>query len=238
MQGIEQPASYKQYANSFSFPSDSASQSCLYGERKTTILGKRKSTEMETNDHCSVRNHELKKRKTTPEKSELRSIGNGLVVKHSALPGSRNGVFVSHDVSAGEFITWYDGTVIDVSAEERRELLTDYEYWSHLISIDQYTLIQGIKKPPSTPGFGLGSLINDGPISGIPDNVEFVKLLKQKEVYIKAKRFIKKGEELFVSYGKSYWDRFQKQFPEEYDRIHIGKRRVCKPTFKIMKQYA
>ena len=30
---------------------------------KTTVLGKRKSTEMKTNDHCPVRNNELKKRK-------------------------------------------------------------------------------------------------------------------------------------------------------------------------------
>lgn len=236
MQGIEQLTPYEKNPGFSSSLSDSEGKSCLYGARKTAIHRKRKRTEMKTNDHCSVRNNELKKRKLIPEKSELRTIGNGLVVKHSTLPGSCNGVFVSSDVSAGEFITWYDGIVFEPKEEERRALFTDYGFWSHLISIDRYTLIQGIKKLPSGAGIGLGSLINDGPVSGIPDNVEYVKVPDKRSVYVKSKRFIKKGEELFVRYGKSYWDRFKKQFPEEYERIHISKRRVSKPTLKILNQ--
>ncbi len=236
MQGMNSTA----YAQSPSFSRvqvDSGSPPCQCGSKKTTILGKRKSSDRKTDDYCLVGNTELKKRKIIPKKSELGSIGNGLAVKHSSLPGSRNGVFVCNDVNIGEYITWYDGEVLDVSSVDRKKLLTDYGYWSHLISVDQYTLIQGIKKTPSETGIGLGSLINDGPISGIPGNVEYVKLPDRKAVYIRSKRFIKKGEEVFISYGKSYWDRFQKQFPEEYERLHIRKKRVRQPTFKKLTQH-
>ena len=231
MQGMKQTTAYAQSPRLYRVPPDTGSSSCPYGSRKTGILGKRKHSDRKTVDCCPVSNTELKKRKISPNKFMLGSIGNGLVVKHSSLPGSRNGVFVSHDVNIGEYITWYDGEVLNVSSADRKELLTDYRYWSHLISVDQYTLIQGIKKAPSETGIGLGSLINDGPISGIPENVKYVKLPDKKAVYIRSKRFIKKGEELFINYGKSYWERFQKQFPEEYDRIHIKRKRVRKPTF-------
>ena len=157
-------------------------------------------------------------KKGLPEKKALCSINHGVLVKPSTIPGANNGLFVDRDFKRGDWITYYDGDVKSVGIQDR-ELLSrgSHDDWSHVIGIDQYTVIQCHKEP--VPGSGGGGFINDGINIFLPPNVKFVADSERRMVCVRATRDIKKGEELFVSYGRNYWNRFKNCLPDEYEKI-------------------
>ena len=107
-------------------------------------------------------------------------------------------------------VTEYDGRVISRKAALR---LRDIGLDTHCISIDFSTVIDGLFKP--TPGRGGGSFLNDPRDQRI--NSEFIRLTTPHGVkrlggntltciFVKAKRRISDGEEIFASYGTVYWE--------------------------------
>ena len=94
-------------------------------------------------------------------------------------------------------LTPYDGRLISVNKNASHEIS------SHYLSVGcQGLVIDGLREP--VIGFGLGSLANH---SRSP-NAEFVKDVVALTCHLVATRDILEGEELFVNYGRTYWQRY------------------------------
>jgi hypothetical protein len=134
------------------------------------------------------------------------TIGNGLVVKKSniAHPDAGNGLFADRDFRKNELVTFYDGRQMDASESKQ---LADKSYLRTLHS--QHSAIDGLRDASSAQGRGGGSFANDGR-NEFNANVKFVSkddsLTAVRTIYLQALRPIPKGEEIFVSYGKGYWN--------------------------------
>ena len=118
-----------------------------------------------------------------------------VLVKPSTIPNAGNGLFAARDFAPGDTVCEYTGKVL--------------------------TLVQALKAADSTymmGGFGLnvhldarecpesmGRYIND-PRNPHRYNVEFKKIKEARKALVVASRTIRKGEEIFASYGSSYWN--------------------------------
>lgn len=141
------------------------------------------------------------------------------------------GVFTRSAIKKGERITEYAGTLI--GKERANQLKSQYKH-THLIALEkQHQYIDGLKQ--AVPGYGCASFVNDA--SYTPHNLPkqqqltecetseqyehrpsfdnntvfrrvWVEKLARVFVVLVAKRDIQPGEELFASYGKSYWKSF------------------------------
>lgn len=118
----------------------------------------------------------------------------GVEVRPSLIPNSGNGLFAARDFEAGEPLGEYRGRVLSLLQAHRLE---DRDY------------LMG--------GFGLNSHVDarfalDAPARYVNDNfdksqlnAEFHKDKARKRAILVATRFIKRGEEIYASYGESYW---------------------------------
>lgn len=130
-----------------------------------------------------------------------------LTIKKSQISSSGLGLWTEKDLKRGEVIVKYEGeTVSWKECERRNEAQEGYGGYYLFISknkcIDaQYTL------------WAQGRYANDAAglfrIEGIRNNARYVVI--KGEGYIMASRNIKAGEEIFVSYGKAYWNTVRKQ---------------------------
>ena len=160
--------------------------------------------------------HLTKTRK--PDKQNLCTINHGVVVKPSTIPEGGNGLYADRDFAKGEWVTFYDGDVREVGKQEKQSLSTgSHSDWCHVVSVDQFTVIHTPTEPST--GDGGGGFINDGVNIFSPSNVRSVRDSERKMVLVKATRDIKKGEELFISYGNHFWNRFKDCLPDEHEKI-------------------
>lgn len=125
------------------------------------------------------------------------TIGDGLEVRASTIAGAGNGLFADRDFVRNEIVTKYDGPIAMVPAT-----LPPKEEMSHWASlIPRHWVVQGLRSPIA--GRGGGSFINHVASRA---NTEFVKNNQAGHafygIYIKARRAIKKGEEIFLTYGR------------------------------------
>ncbi|WP_281646351.1 SET domain-containing protein-lysine N-methyltransferase [Parendozoicomonas sp. Alg238-R29] len=162
--------------------------------------------------------------------AQVCTIKNGIDVRKSTIPNAGNGLFAQRAFQEGEFITWYDGIVEDISQERRKELqqCEDHEVWSHIRGVNQTRVVHGLQEPDE--GRGGGSFLNDGFNAFLPANVEIIPLPSENipplpgehELYVRAKRNIEEGEEFFYNYKSDHWNRFADDFPEIYQK-HFDK---------------
>jgi len=125
-----------------------------------------------------------------------------LTVKKSTIPKAGKGLFTTTPKKKGEIICEYEGEKITWKECLRRNENQEGKgaYFFHINDkncIDaQETL------------WALGRYVNDaaGPskIKGLRNNAEY-EIIKGKP-FIKAAKNIKADEEIFVSYGKEYWE--------------------------------
>ncbi len=130
-----------------------------------------------------------------------------LKVKESQIPSSGMGLWAEKDFKRGDIIVKYDGDRITWKECEKRNEEQEgfggyYLFISKRRCIDaQYTL------------WAKGRYANDAAgltrVEGLRNNARY-EIIKG-EAYIKASRNIKAGEEIFVSYGKSYWNTLKKE---------------------------
>ena len=118
----------------------------------------------------------------------------GVEVRQSRIPDSGNGLFASRDFAPGEPLGEYRGRVLSLLQAHRLE---DRDY------------LMG--------GFGLNSHVDarfalDAPARYVNDhfdksklNAEFHKDKARKRALLVATRSIRRGEEIYASYGESYW---------------------------------
>ena len=108
-------------------------------------------------------------------------------IKQSLIPNSGRGVFAEKDFKKGE--------VIEVCP-----LITDYKKNFEKSKIKDYTFRSKFKPDQEVIVFGMCSMYNHS------DNFNVVHKQDPENMIYVAKRDIKKGEELYVNYGKGYWN--------------------------------
>ena len=132
-----------------------------------------------------------------------------LSVKQSQLPRAGLGLYAERDFKKGEAIVKYDGEKITWKECVRRNEAQE-EYGCYYLYINkrrcidaQYTL------------WAKGRYANDAAgmnrVAGLRNNSRYEVV--KGEVFITASRNIKAGEEIFVSYGRSYWNTLRKVLP-------------------------
>lgn len=121
-----------------------------------------------------------------------------LKIKRSTIPGTGKGLFTTIDIAKGTIITEYKGKITtwnDVDHNQGANLYIYYVSRNHVINAE------GNKD-------ALAHFANDakGPIKikGINNNAEYI--IKKKRVFIVALKNIPANTEIFVGYGKEYWD--------------------------------
>lgn len=123
-----------------------------------------------------------------------------LLIKTSQLPNSGKGLFTSKAIKKGEKIIEYKGEIIDWKEYERRVELNEDGY---LFFINKKHCIDAFKTPQHKARFA-----NDasglGRVKGLKNNCVYD--IEKDKCFIVATKNIEAGEEIFVSYGKDYWD--------------------------------
>lgn len=122
---------------------------------------------------------------------------NELFIQPSTLPGAGMGLFTSVDIPRGTLIIEYLGTV-----STWKEVMHDIDN-PYLCYVNKNHVINGAPHPEF-----LARYANDaaGPvrIDGLRNNSFFE--IDGTRVFIKATKRIAAGSEIFVNYGKDYWE--------------------------------
>jgi hypothetical protein len=121
-----------------------------------------------------------------------------LIVKRSTLRGAGKGLFTTRDIPRGTKIVEYKGRVTKWREVDSQEGLNGYIYYvnrNHVI--DAGPVKQAVARYAND---AKGIVRTEGVINNCTYIIEGLK------VYIKSMRHIPAGSELFVGYGKEYWD--------------------------------
>lgn len=131
-----------------------------------------------------------------------------LEVKTSTIPGAGKGLFTKKEIEKGVLILEYIGKITSWKDVDHENGNNAYIYYvnrnyvidanKHLKSLARYANdAKGLQKP-----------------KGFKNNCEYVK--EHGKIFIRSLYKIPAGGEIFVSYGKEYWDVIQKNM--EIDR--------------------
>ena len=118
-----------------------------------------------------------------------------LIAKTSTLPESGKGLFTSKEIPKGTLIVEYKGRITNWKNVEHEE--NGYIYF---VNRNYVIDARPFKK-------ALAKFANDAKglkqVKGLANNAEYVE--ENGKVYIKSKKDIPAGSEIFVGYGKEYW---------------------------------
>lgn len=124
-----------------------------------------------------------------------------LEVKESNLPGAGKGLFTTEYIAKGTRIAEYKGRIR--TWKEVKDDDTNY----YIFYVNRNYIIDANRRKTS-----LARYINDAKglqkVKGLVNNAQFVR--DGKKVYVEATRNIPAGGEIFVGYGKDYWDVIRK----------------------------
>jgi hypothetical protein len=137
------------------------------------------------------------------------TIGDGLTVRASGIPGAGNGLFADRPFASGEIITKYEGPIIQIPPEPHAEGAS-----SHWASLVRGTHVVDGRRVPVV-GEGGGSFMNHKPRSEA--NAKLVKnpdphvtqlraasaSTRPYGIFVEATADIARGEEIFLWYGAS-----------------------------------
>jgi SET domain-containing protein len=150
------------------------------------------------------------------------TIGDGIEIKESTIPDSGNGLFVTKDFKKNDWITFYDGK--EITREEAQSLKERGEQ-SHVRSLDiNRTAIDGLRIPEYGRGGASFANHKEGEHANSAFRKEWIEKKKKgitktgNVIILVAKRDIKKGEEVFVDYGKDYWKLAKKKEEKTLER--------------------
>lgn len=123
-----------------------------------------------------------------------------LVIKKSQLPNAGKGLFTKAPIKKDKWIVEYLGDIYTwKECEERAK--EDKE--GYVLFVNSKYCIDAFETPQH-----LARYANDAAgiskVKGLKNNAVYD--IEKKRGYIKATRNIAAGEEIFVSYGKDYWD--------------------------------
>ena len=124
-----------------------------------------------------------------------------LFVDKSTMPAAGNGLYTSEDIMKGDVIIEYTGEVTTWE-DVRHDSENVYIYF-----VNEDYVINAKNYPDAIARYA-----NDAHgltrKKDVHNNSKFVKI--DGKIFIKASKLIKAGEEIFVDYGKDYWDTVKK----------------------------
>ena len=131
-----------------------------------------------------------------------------LYLKKSNLPGAGKGLFTKKDIPKGTVIVEYKGRIHTWADIKHEDGKNGYLYY---INSKRVIDAKPFKK-------ALARYANDARgwsrTKGLRNNSEYIE--KDKRCFIKSTRKIKAGEEIFVGYGKEYWDTMKELNPDKW----------------------
>jgi SET domain-containing protein len=122
-----------------------------------------------------------------------------LYVQPSQIPNAGNGLFTSIDIECGEIISKFKGEIISEEEATKRAELGDDDYFMMLPSGETLDC----KKTECFAKFANDA---EGIPSGFKNNA-IITMDEENNVVLVADKDINSGEEIFVGYGRRYWQR-------------------------------
>ena len=125
-----------------------------------------------------------------------------LLVKRSTLPDSGKGLFTRVFIPKGTRILEYKGKITTWAKANHDDGNNGYIFFvsrNHVIDAHKFKT-------------GMAQYANDAAglkrVTGIKNNAEYS--IEKKKVYVDAVKDIPAGSEIFIAYGKEYWDVIKK----------------------------
>jgi len=152
-----------------------------------------------------------------PERKRIET--DAVFIKKSTLPGAGKGLFTRKAFSKGERVIEYKGRIVTYKQVQDSGVVNPYIFY-----VNRDHVIDAMPFPDSH-----GRYVNDaeGPVTipGCSNNVRFVVV--NKRVFFEAITDIIPGAEIFVSYGKDYWETiaFNQAVEKAYGVPRAGKRK-------------
>lgn len=143
------------------------------------------------------------------------TVGLGVEVRPSLIPGAGAGLFTTRPFAAGELVTGMEGKIITHQEAEELKKLGLHTHVRTLIS--HCLCLDGLRTFPAPQGVGGGSYCNDANGSEVflhcgkrlTNNAELLqKALIHGSLsvcFVRATQPIATGEEVLVAYGRAYW---------------------------------
>lgn len=125
-------------------------------------------------------------------------LENQLVVKPSLLPGAGNGLFTTVFIPKGTRIVEYKGKITTWKEVDHREGTNGYIYYVKRDHVIDASRTRSALARYANDARGISRL------KGLGNNAVYVE--DGLKVYIQATADIPAGSEIFVKYGKEYWD--------------------------------
>jgi len=121
-----------------------------------------------------------------------------LLVKRSTLKGAGKGLFTTKDIPKGKKIVEYKGRIVKWKDVDSRDGLNGYIYYvSRNHVIDAFPTKEALARYAND---AKGIVRTDG----LNNNCTY--RIEGRRVFIYSMKNISAGSELFVGYGKEYWD--------------------------------
>lgn len=149
-----------------------------------------------------------------------------LVVKRSGLPGAGKGLFTRQFIPKGTKIVEYKGKVTSWKNADHRDGSNGYIYY-----VKRYHVIDALPRKSA-----LARYANDAQgrirMKGITNNAEYTE--DGLRVYIQSTKDIPAKSEIFVGYGKEYWDvmksnaKLEQQQAKTQSKTQVKKKKVKK----------
>ena len=121
-----------------------------------------------------------------------------LVVKESTLPGSGKGLFTNVFIPKGTRIAEYKGKITTWKDVDHQNGTNSYIFF-----VTKNHVVDGLGHEDAVARY-----INDARgftrIKGITNNCIYV--VEGLKIFVESKKSIQAGSEIFVDYGKEYWD--------------------------------
>lgn len=121
-----------------------------------------------------------------------------LLIKRSNIHGAGKGLFTKVFIAKGTYIVQYKGRITTWKEVQQSDVFNAYIYY-----INRNYVIDAMHYLKSFARY-----TNDAKglvkTKGLTNNCEFVK--ENGKVFVRATKNINAGEEVFVPYGKDYWD--------------------------------
>ncbi|WP_299252809.1 SET domain-containing protein [uncultured Cytophaga sp.] len=127
-----------------------------------------------------------------------------LYIQTSQLPNAGNGLFTSIDIFKDEVISLFKGESLSDKEAAKRAKNKEDGYFINMLDgtiLDSKNTFCFAKYANDSQGLKKTAYVYNAEIS----------LNDEEEVCLVALKKIKKGEEIFCSYGKKYWQKFKKE---------------------------
>jgi hypothetical protein len=128
---------------------------------------------------------------------------NSLIVKQSTIPNAGCGLFAKRDFKRDELIGYFKGNIISMTKANKIDATGDIRRF-YFVDLENGKILDVYDSP------SLAKYANDAEgitrIDGLANNAVIGLCNNGKMAYIKAQKLIPEGAEIFLEYGKEYWE--------------------------------